>query len=1057
MCVRHSVYSPETFFTPFTGLYKVSAIEATCVVHGVKHAHSYLSQDLTVIEYVNKRLFPMSKVRKKILPTSECNQLSTDALRYPASNSRSTINAFDLKQKTSNTKNRRHTFPQKHINDSRPNDNNISQVSVSSVVMLAANDEDDDFIIQKQRPSQQPAKRKSKISTITKPKRKKKFLFEDVVPVQSWSSYNDDFCDPYGLVGGASVNRNQPNWLNLPAEIYQQIFSYIPVKQLLTQVQCVCQAWKQIVNDGNFLCWAKIFLRYEHKEKTALTKIERLYSMNNANHDNILEIILNEGAKIIEPINEDPCTIRFKFKHFVLEQLNEKLKKHSMYDYAIDLLSKNKDNKYEIKCFTSKFFNPVCTTIAICILAENVNSVRELLRLWFCSMSTTNMKYETIIDLFYYLLTLFTGARRLHDVVQFRYPYMLYYCLKEMEDSVLNQFNSIAQYILNMYHSLSDQPNILSTLQLTEQQETILCHNLEYNETIKIHAFAGTGKTTTLIAYAARRMDENFLYIAYNKAIQTHAETIFPSNVKCQTVHSLAFAKFGRQYKDCLGSLRIKSIVDVIHNRKLVGEKGRPINNLFTRARFVFSTLNTYIASDDHSITDEHVDQRTSNTANQTASQLVLTVEEKRNIASDADFVWSIMKNAQDNRVLMTHDGYLKLYQLSKPKILTFDCIFVDEAQDLTPAVIDIINNQRVSKILVGDRHQQIYAFRGAVDAMSKMESTVTFYLTKSFRFGYEIAFVSNLLLQKFCNETKYLVGNDHSCFIDGRSSSLTHGQQQQSKQKAYLFRTNFALFNFAVKLIFEMNISNVGFVGGFDSYAFDRILDIYFLWLDPEERRRRAYQIKDPQLVNFQSFRLLEKFSQDVGDVDLLGKIKIVQQHSHTILDKINCIRERHCQDSRLASILLSTAHKAKGLEFPIVLLADDFIPRPQDVPFDQVNMDEHRENLNILYVAATRAKNELILNQDLFYFLYKMCKEPIYDLTFESIDHKCKNCSPLLQTTITTSTTIDTNEKKLLFKFKPVQLSFTLSTPSSSVPTLQCIHHLHELFSCVSYLYHH
>ena len=45
--------------------------------------------------------------------------------------------------------------------------------------------------------------------------------------------------------------------------------------------------------------------------------------------------------------------------------------------------------------------------------------------------------------------------------------------------------------------------------------------------------------------------------------------------------------------------------------------------------------------------------------------------------------------------------------------------------------MIDIINNQRVSKILVGDKHQQIYAFRGAVNAMMQIESTVTYYLTK--------------------------------------------------------------------------------------------------------------------------------------------------------------------------------------------------------------------------------------------------------------------------------------------------------------------------------------
>ncbi len=57
----------------------------------------------------------------------------------------------------------------------------------------------------------------------------------------------------------------------------------------------------------------------------------------------------------------------------------------------------------------------------------------------------------------------------------------------------------------------------LSKLLLTPEQEAIVCHNLENRQTMKINAYAGTGKTTTLIAYAAKRMDESFLYIAYNK------------------------------------------------------------------------------------------------------------------------------------------------------------------------------------------------------------------------------------------------------------------------------------------------------------------------------------------------------------------------------------------------------------------------------------------------------------------------------------------------------------------------------------------------------------
>ena len=46
-------------------------------------------------------------------------------------------------------------------------------------------------------------------------------------------------------------------------------------------------------------------------------------------------------------------------------------------------------------------------------------------------------------------------------------------------------------------------------------------------------------------------------------------------------------------------------------------------------------------------------------------------------------------------------------------------------------AVIDIIIQQRQPKILVGDPYQQIYSFRGAVNAMDMIPSTTTYYLTQ--------------------------------------------------------------------------------------------------------------------------------------------------------------------------------------------------------------------------------------------------------------------------------------------------------------------------------------
>lgn len=48
------------------------------------------------------------------------------------------------------------------------------------------------------------------------------------------------------------------------------------------------------------------------------------------------------------------------------------------------------------------------------------------------------------------------------------------------------------------------------------------------------------------------------------------------------------------------------------------------------------------------------------------------------------------------------------------------------------PSVImDVMLSQPCSKILVGDPHQQIYTFRGAVNALKLVEHTHIYYLTQ--------------------------------------------------------------------------------------------------------------------------------------------------------------------------------------------------------------------------------------------------------------------------------------------------------------------------------------
>lgn len=59
---------------------------------------------------------------------------------------------------------------------------------------------------------------------------------------------------------------------------------------------------------------------------------------------------------------------------------------------------------------------------------------------------------------------------------------------------------------------------------------------------LSINAFAGTGKTSTLVGRAEARKKEKILYIAFNRSMAEDASKRFPENVVCKSSHSLAFA-----------------------------------------------------------------------------------------------------------------------------------------------------------------------------------------------------------------------------------------------------------------------------------------------------------------------------------------------------------------------------------------------------------------------------------------------------------------------------------------------------------------------------------
>jgi len=468
----------------------------------------------------------------------------------------------------------------------------------------------------------------------------------------------------------------------------------------------------------------------------------------------------------------------------------------------------------------------------------------------------------------------------------------------------------------------------------TKEQKKIINCDLPPGDILKVIAFAGTGKTTTLVEYAKARPHMTFLYAAFNKSVQMEAQNKFPSNVTCRTSHALAFRSHGVKHKDRLvpgfKSNIVMEVLDLIS---------------YADARFAISTLNNYLVSPDAKVTKRHIPHN---------ARAFYSENKKRmpNLVEYANRLGRLMCDGSNEKIGMLHDGYLKLYQLSKP-VLKFDCILLDEAQDTNPVTSDIILSQcqsadqrrnPASIILVGDSHQQIYSFRGAKDTLRNIDSSKTLFLTQSFRFDNNIARVANMVLGTFKNETKK---------ITGTSVNKNTKPKWDPKNHTIIARTNATVFRKAMQLY---NKNNIGFIGGTKGYRFNIIGDVYNFYT--------GKLVNNNYISSFNSYNELKTYAQDVEDFELLSVCKVVEEYKDSIPGHIKRITEK-AVDTKDADIILTTAHKAKGLEWNNVLTMGDFQDLVREEEFidpEEIEPDE----FNLIYVTMTRARANLRFDKE-------------------------------------------------------------------------------------------
>ncbi len=477
-----------------------------------------------------------------------------------------------------------------------------------------------------------------------------------------------------------------------------------------------------------------------------------------------------------------------------------------------------------------------------------------------------------------------------------------------------------------------NHPALKPAFPLTSEQVAIVDAVKGGNKVVG-EALAGTGKTTTAVEITKAKPGVPTTYVAFNKSVQIEAASKFPEWVDCRTGHSIAWAAAAKPYLarlDKPARISAQQMASSLKVRPAMLDSGtlNPVH----LTRMAQATVTAFMKTADREINATHIPAR--------VYGLHSPVEIAEIVVPIARLIWRDLIDPR-GKFRFTPDVYLKLAQLQNIRIPS-DLIIFDEAQDADPVMAAIIAAQEQwgsQLTYIGDRNQAIYGWRGAIDAMSKVQDAQRFALTMSFRFGLEIAEIANHYLR--------MLGSRHLVQGFDKVPSRIVSREDMPEPDAILCRGNGTALGWV--LAFQEKDIPVALAPGTKTAG--------------KEIERFAWGARDlmagngsdhPDLVGFTDWGMLTKFVDEEEDTDDLKRLVgiINRVGVSKVIDAI-----RGLVPGPKARVTVGTSHLAKGLEWNNVRVADDFMP-PQPDDNTGLTPDPEPEDLMLNYVVVTRAK---------------------------------------------------------------------------------------------------
>lgn len=484
---------------------------------------------------------------------------------------------------------------------------------------------------------------------------------------------------------------------------------------------------------------------------------------------------------------------------------------------------------------------------------------------------------------------------------------------------------------------------------LTDEQVKIINTLNTDEKIIKINAFAGCGKSSTLVEVVKeiRKTDKDskILYVVFNRSMLNEAKEKFAGlDVECQTTHGFALKRFS-VIKD--GEVNVVPALDFNTFIKLKNSKK------YEKSWVNYKTINELLNA--FCLTYDDLDTFVGNLYKTNSYNLDVKVS-----LTERDFFVDLYNYMLESHTY-THGMYLKSYACEcSDRICGYKYVLLDECQDTNLFFYRILKRMKYDKLYcVGDNYQSIYQFCKIVNIFEKLEGN-TYGLSQSFRINNQECKLANDILSK-----KY------KDFVNGSIKNyFDRTEIEDNTKKTILFRLNSTLFEYAVNLISEsdnikVHFMDVGNNGNADSFeeCFNDMLYFYYRLLESYDKQTaedfknefgfRTCKITDNyiKIANKEKQGLYQYLCRNsaILPLDYQKYFKFFVANEMDIIDVIKKVQRSEDCENPNKEYFLSTAHRYKGLEAEHVKIApDDWSLKTE-------------AEANLCYVACTRATKKL------------------------------------------------------------------------------------------------